>query len=205
MLMLAMVPLISNIGGAAIPDAAGDIHACYGDDGQLRVIDTEDGFTGSCKALETPLSWNQTGTPVGSLLGFNAAAGPDYRTTTSTTFIGLTGGSTTVAVPTGQTATIVAVFTAESSCYGADGYCSVQILINGVPGEPDVADNFAFDSTDDNTASDESWESHSVARFATGLGAGTHTVDVEWAVVDLGGAPTFSLDNFTLVVQAIKA
>ncbi len=58
-LLLALVPLVSSIGGASIPDGNGVIHTCYDRDGQLRVIDTAD--PPGCKALEKPLSWNQQG------------------------------------------------------------------------------------------------------------------------------------------------
>ena len=199
-LMLALVPLISNIGGASIPDGAGQIHACYGDDGQLRVIDTA-GVTGTCKALETQLSWNQSG-PTDLLLGFNAVANGTDATTNSTTFVSVPGASAPIVVPPGQTATVVAVFTAESLCTGASGWCSVRILVDGVEASPAVGSTFAFDSNDDGTVTTASWESHSITRFATGIGAGTHTVTVErWVSA---ASVNFRLDDFTLVVQAMK-
>lgn len=56
---------------AAVPDAAGVIHACYRSsgglaNGTLRVIDSENGDT--CNTGETAISWNQTGPqgPVGA-------------------------------------------------------------------------------------------------------------------------------------------
>jgi hypothetical protein len=59
-LLLALVPLASNIGGASIPDSSDVIHTCYDRDGKLRVIDTA-AVAGVCQALEKPLSWNQLG------------------------------------------------------------------------------------------------------------------------------------------------
>jgi hypothetical protein len=38
-----------------IPDSAGIVHACYGPNGQLRVIDSS---TETCKPSETPLEWD---------------------------------------------------------------------------------------------------------------------------------------------------
>lgn len=47
------------IANAAIPDANGNINACYiKPGGTLRVSDT-----GTCKKGETPISWNQKGVP----------------------------------------------------------------------------------------------------------------------------------------------
>lgn len=69
-LLLALVPLASNIGGASIPDSSDVIHTCYDRDGRLRVIDTA-AVSGFCKALEKPLSWNQTGPPGAD--GFSSA------------------------------------------------------------------------------------------------------------------------------------
>jgi hypothetical protein len=43
---------------ASIPDADGVIHACYRDDGDVRLIDPS---VTTCKAKETPIDWNQAG------------------------------------------------------------------------------------------------------------------------------------------------
>lgn len=62
---LAIASLAAGVAAhAAVPDAAGIIHACYAKkDGALRVIDPSTGQ--SCDARkENPLSWNQRG-PVG--------------------------------------------------------------------------------------------------------------------------------------------
>lgn len=54
---------VAAVAGAAIPDSDdGEIHGCYQkNQGQLRVIDAEDGAT--CRPSEEPLVWNQEGVP----------------------------------------------------------------------------------------------------------------------------------------------
>jgi hypothetical protein len=61
---LAAVGVVAIVGiaSAAIPDAAGVIHGCYGNrTGVLRVINTESNPPQRCLASETALTWNQTG------------------------------------------------------------------------------------------------------------------------------------------------
>jgi hypothetical protein len=46
---------------ASIPDSSGEIHGCYGKNGDLRVIDP---VSGNCRGEETALNWSQGG-PIG--------------------------------------------------------------------------------------------------------------------------------------------
>lgn len=209
-LLLALVPLASNIGGASIPDSSDVIHTCYDRDGRLRVIDTA-AVGGFCKALEKELSWNQIGPqgPPGpsALLATAFDSEDDVITTGSTTYIDYL--DTTITVPAGETATLFATFTAESSCWDEPGICSVQILVDGIEAAPNVGLNFIFDSTDSDTETEQSWESHSVTRIAKGVAAGDHIVMVQMAVKGDDPTmpsvrPTLSLDDSTLVVQAVK-
>ena len=71
--------------------------------------------------------------------------------TQSGTFVNLPGATTTITVPSGQRALIVARFTAESSCFSfTDAGCEgqVRILIGGVEAAPACGADCAFDSTD---------------------------------------------------------
>jgi hypothetical protein len=206
-LLLALVPLASNIGGASIPDPSDVIHTCYDRDGRLRVIDTAD-VSGFCTALEKPLFWNQTGPEgpqgppgTGALLDLEAITVASPLTTSQTSFVDAVPGAT-VTVPAGDTATIVVTFTAMSACYGADGHCSIQVLIDGAPANPDGGTGFAFDSSDNNTETDKSSESHSVTRVAKSIAAGDHTVTVQWAVSV--NTITFAVDDSTTVIQVVK-
>jgi hypothetical protein len=57
---IAMTALVVAIGGAAfaaIPDSSGTIHACYGRDGQLRVVES----AAACRRAETAIQWSQGG------------------------------------------------------------------------------------------------------------------------------------------------
>jgi hypothetical protein len=56
--ILGAALVLAGTAVASIPDANRVIHACYKDDGDLRLID--DALM-SCKAKETPISWNEAG------------------------------------------------------------------------------------------------------------------------------------------------
>lgn len=124
--------------------------------------------------------------------------------TTSAAFIDLSGASTTIDVPSGQTATIVARYTAESLCYGggSGAWCSVRILLDGNEMQPAVGTDFAFDSTNGGNNTSANYGARAVIRVATGVAAGTHTVKVQWGGV--AGTPTFRLDDWALDVSAVK-
>src|SRR5262245_16519366 len=72
--LLALVGLAvgAGIGYATIPDGGGVFHACVKANGGGRLIDPgEPGRTGSCKAKEAAVTWNQVG-PTGA----TGATGP---------------------------------------------------------------------------------------------------------------------------------
>ena len=108
--------------------------------------------------------------------------------------------STTITVPPGKTATVLANFSAETTCTGGSGWCSVRTLLDGVEMNPAEGLNAAFDSTaDGGTAS--SYEYNALVRSRPNVGPGTHTITVQAAVV---GATAFRLDDLSLAVQAIE-
>jgi hypothetical protein len=127
------------------------------------------------------------------------------QTTGSATFVDVPGASTTITVPAGQRALILARFSGESNCSSGDvgGWCSLRIRIGGASGAPASESDFAFDSVDSSEAAGCDadlcgWESHSMDRSRGPLGPGTYTVKVQWSVVpfDIGSvAPTFRLDD----------
>ncbi|GAA1894668.1 hypothetical protein [Lapillicoccus jejuensis] len=117
-----------------------------------------------------------------------------FSTSTGSTW--QTVGSTTYTVPAG--ANLVARFAAESFCTGAS-WCSVRITVDGVEMQGGSGTGAAFDDAD----ASSTWEAHSIDRYAPGLTAGTHTVQVEAQVVGPGSSPTFRLDDDTLVLQTI--
>ena len=91
------------------------------------------------------------------------------------------GSSEAFTVPTGETARIYAIFSAESACYGGglDRFCGARIVVDGNELNPAVGTNFAFDSSDDGDEGSSSEESHAIARSSETLSAGNHTVKVQ--------------------------
>jgi hypothetical protein len=140
-------------------------------------------------------------TNAGTSLAVKSQQGADPSSTTSTSFSEV--GSLSLDVPAGSTATIVATFSAESVCYGASGWCSVRILIDGNEANPAEGSDFAFDSTDGGTASSAGWEGHSMTRYANSVGAGSHTVSVQYRTT--AGTVTLRLDDWALSAVAYKA
>lgn len=67
---------------------------------------------------------------------------------------------------------VIARFNAESSCTGpADqaAWCSVRLLLNGTPMNPDAGTDYAFDPSDKGTESEASWEAHAIGAVGRGL------------------------------------
>jgi hypothetical protein len=58
LIVAALVAVGAGAAYATIPDSAGVIHACYGSNGALKVLDTAQG---QCAKNETALAWNQRG------------------------------------------------------------------------------------------------------------------------------------------------
>src|SRR5690606_863946 len=98
---------------------------------------------------------------------------------TSGGLVDLAGATTNITVPDGFTATLEIDFAAESACSGTS-YCSVVILVDGVEATPAVGTDFAFDSSDAGGETSSSWESHATKRILTGVGAGSHTIQVQF-------------------------
>jgi hypothetical protein len=112
-------------------------------------------------------------------------------------FSNIPGAETTITVPTGYTALIIARYAAESACVGGD-YASVRILLDGNEMAPVVGTDFAFDSSDSATETAGSWESHAMERFQADVGAGAHTVTAQVST----GCVTFRVDDWSLVAEA---
>lgn len=102
-------------------------------------------------------------------------------------------------MPVGQTARIVALFSAESACYGgsAGQYCGVRVTVNGNELAPGSGSDFAFHSVENGGS--QSWESHSIVRISDTLPAGNHTVRAEYRTTN--AATTLRLDDWMLAVM----
>jgi hypothetical protein len=130
----------------------------------------------------------------------------------STTWHGVPGAKVKVSVPGGTDALLLLRFSAESACWSLSfsegsaspgrGWCSVRILVDGVPAQPASGKDFAFDSTSDANDSRGSWEGHAMERWFF-AGAGTHVVKVQALVRSTVSAETlgFSLDEWVLVAE----
>lgn len=130
----------------------------------------------------------------------------------STTWHAVPGAKVKVTVPGGTNALLLLRFSAESACWSLSfsetsaspgrGWCSVRILVDGVPAQPASGKDFAFDSTSDANESQGSWEGHAMERWFF-AGAGTHVVKVQALVRSTVAAETlgFSLDEWVLVAE----
>ena len=129
----------------------------------------------------------------------------DAFTTTSATFADVTGATTFISVPFGRTATVIATFSAESTCSGgsAGDWCSVQIVLGSSPMDPDDGGvDSAFDSVDDGNGTN-AYEHHAIVRTKASVFAGGYSVRAQAAVNSDTAPPTFRLDEPSLAVQVI--
>lgn len=127
------------------------------------------------------------------------------QSTTSTTFVPLTGSGINFAVADGTTRLFEARFTAESQCAGggAGNWCTAQIVVRnnltGIVGElhPQAGGEFAFDSVG---FSDDLWEGHAMERSIR-LGPGRYTFFVQRRTT--AATTTFRLDDWHFAVERI--
>ena len=122
--------------------------------------------------------------------------------TKSTTFVDLPGAKTTISVPSGTRALIVAQFSSETSCepFGQNpGACIVRILLDSRPMQPESGDTFIDDSLDQPAFRSD--EGNTVTKFLSGVGPGTHAVKVQ---VRVSFDTYFVLDDRVLLVQRSK-
>jgi hypothetical protein len=127
-------------------------------------------------------------------------------TTTSTTFVDIPQATYTFTLEEPEVWVVFARFSAESACSGgtpgASSWCSVQILLNGVPMEPNVGTDFAFDSTNKGAETSGSFEGHTVERSARCVRAGDYVLTAQWAVKGGASPPTFRVDDWSLFFEA---
>jgi glucose/arabinose dehydrogenase len=128
-------------------------------------------------------------------------AGSTAASTSS--WVDLPGASTTVTVPSGHKAMLLARFSGESACIGTGvETCSIRVLIGGVEAAPAAGTADTFDSNDSGQEGGASWQADSIERWRSPLAAGSYTVKVQYRTNDADG--TFYLDDWTLVAERIK-
>jgi len=127
------------------------------------------------------------------------------RTFQDAGYASIAGGSTTLTVPEGAHATIVAHFSAEAVVNGAPGdLCSVRIVLDGQPMQPGEGVDDVFDAVTDGTGFGAA-EQHAIVRFASHVGPGEHAVQTQAAVVKTTATPAdCRLDDLAIVAQAIE-
>jgi hypothetical protein len=123
-------------------------------------------------------------------------------TTATQTFQELPGSTQNVVVPAGETARLYVMFSAESTCYGGTGFCSVRITVDGNELLPVEGATAYFDSTDAGDELINSPESHAIVRLTDNLSAGTHVVKVERRTTQ--AATSLRLDDWALVIFRTK-
>ena len=129
--------------------------------------------------------------------------GVNSTSASSSSWADLPGASTTVTVPSGHKAMLLARFSGESACDGAGiETCSIRVLIGGVEAAPAAGIADAFDSNDSGQETSNSWQADSIERWRSPLGPGSYAVKVQYRTNDADG--TFYLDDWTLVAERIK-
>jgi hypothetical protein len=135
----------------------------------------------------------------GTITGVKIASEPGRVATSSRDYVDLPGAETTITVPQGDDALILARFSADSFCF-TDGssMCrgQVRILIGGVEAAPGNV-NFFFDETVPPNRPEVG--SHATERWRA-VGAGTHTVKVQWRV-QFGSPTELQLAHRQLTVE----
>ena len=129
------------------------------------------------------------------------------QTTVSSTFQDIPGTQATITFT--KPSILLVTLTAESSCFniappaGSATTCFVRIVADGV-GElgPGFNGNFAFDSSDQGSESQSSFEGHAMQRSSNVLPPGTYTVRPQYAV---NGAAAFQVDDIHVTVEAVQA
>ena len=122
------------------------------------------------------------------------------KTTSSTSYEDV--GSTTIDIPTGNTATLVATFSAESACYNAaSGTCGVKITIDGTEMNPNAGNDYDFDYSATGKSS-TSHQGHALVRYQSNIAAGSHKVLVQYRASN--SSVKFRIDDWALSVVAYK-
>jgi hypothetical protein len=140
-----------------------------------------------------------------------------FITGSSSAWVDLPGSQTSITVPTGSSAYVLARFTAESVCWGTAGWCPVRVvLFNGssweeigtdishypnIGGAPTPAQStFAFDSTNGGTHNGSEYASHAFEQHSRGIVNGTYSVKVQVGVTTPGEG--LRIDDWHLTLES---
>lgn len=125
----------------------------------------------------------------------------DPWTTALPVWMNVPGAAAVVTVPRGTSRLIDARFTAESSCTGSGGWCSVRIVAVNAGGgvtelEPASGTDFAFDTS----STTDGWEGHAIERSSFFRLPGRHRVIVQART----NGPLLRLDDWHLAVETVR-
>jgi hypothetical protein len=140
-----------------------------------------------------------------------------FATGSSNAWVDLPGSGTSITVPTGTNAYVLARFTAESVCWGTAGWCPVRVvLFNGssweeigtdishypnIGGAPTPAQStFAFDSTAGGTHNGSDYASHAFEQHSRGIVNGVYPVKVQVGVTTPG--EQVRIDDWHLTLES---
>jgi hypothetical protein len=125
--------------------------------------------------------------------------------TQARTYVDLPGAATSITVPSGQKALVIARFTGASQCGSLnpdDDGCFVRVLIGGIEADPVPAGMFDTAECCSASSNGDSWESHAIDRSRGPLGPGTYPVKVQWKA---DAENDFMLWGWHLTVERVKA
>jgi hypothetical protein len=189
-----LVPLV--IGASALAVAGGGATAvAHGARGQVASSASSSGNHPSTVLTSTGIDQ-----VVAAFDGSNSTVGSSSTPTV------LPGMTAKITVPAGNTALLIARFSAESACSGDDAgqpdWCIATIKVGPAEMSPQTGTDFAFDSTDSGAESSASWESHAMERVRR-VPAGTYTVRVYGSTEQFGTTqPTFWTGERVLTVES---
>ena len=127
-------------------------------------------------------------------------------TTTSADWVNIPGMTTTINVPANQRALLIITFSAETVCYpdlySRSGVCYVRVLVDGTPSTPsEVIFDGTFETYHDGPIHLQAAAEVNSMQFVAGpLGSGTHTVTVQWLVIDAATDTIFRMQERTLTI-----
>jgi hypothetical protein len=145
------------------------------------------------------------------------------QTTQSTTWVNLSGASTSIGIPEDTTALVLVRFSGLPSChmppdFGGYNYvqCLLRVMVGSTEAKPAAGDESVFISAYDEALSasttfhpvDGLPTTHSIERWIGPLPSGNYPVRIQWMVRNLtnpGTVPVyFDMSNWTLTVERVK-
>jgi hypothetical protein len=140
----------------------------------------------------------------GSITKVNVVRSSDILNTSSTSYTNIPGASTSITIPAGEHAILVARFTTQEDCTvgdgNPDGSCLARIMVDGAEAQPSSGGTI-IDTVSGGSA--PGVRSAALDRSTAPLGAGTHTVQVQVKVTS--GLMILEVTDWHLTVERVRA